>query len=49
VADAGRFSVSAGDYFGIGKVPDPEWVFLVDHYWEQISGKRIPSFANDVA
>jgi lipopolysaccharide transport system ATP-binding protein len=34
IADAGRFSVSDSDYFGVGKVPDPEWVFLVNHSWE---------------
>jgi lipopolysaccharide transport system ATP-binding protein len=49
VLDAGRFSVSESDYFGIGKVPDPKWVFLVDHSWEYISGKRLPDFANDIS
>lgn len=33
VFEAGRFSVSAGDYFGTGRMPEPEWVFLVDHVW----------------
>lgn len=33
VIDAGRFSVSAGDFFGGGKLPEPEWLLLVRHEW----------------
>lgn len=35
VLDAGRFSVSEGDYFGGGKMPSQEWVLLLDHSWAQ--------------
>lgn len=35
VTEAGRFSVSAGDYFGSGKMPGPENIFLVNHGWTQ--------------
>jgi len=49
VTEAGQFSVEAGDYFGAGKVPSPEWVFLADHSWEHMPEEVEQGCADDAA